>query len=126
MWKSKEAFTSMSVNDLRLAREFYANVLALKVESGEMGLNLQLPGGGRLFIYSKDDHQPATFTVLNFVVDNIDEAVEELKRRGVNLERYANLPADDKGIFRGKSKKQGPDVAWFKDPAGNIVSVVEE
>lgn len=124
MWTAKEVFTSISVDDLRKAKEFYTKVLALKVDDEDMGLNMQLPGGGRLFIYPKDNHQPATFTVLNFAVDNIDEAVDELKNRGVQLERYKGLPADEKGIFRGKSQKQGPDIAWFKDPAGNILSVV--
>lgn len=126
MWDVKEAFTSISVNDLAKAKEFYSSVLGVEVRNEAMGLRLSLPGGGRLFIYAKDDHQPATFTVVNFVVDNIDEAVEELKRRGVKLERYQSIPADDKAIYRGKSRDQGPDVAWFKDPAGNVLSVIEE
>lgn len=125
MWSAKEAFTGFSVNDLRKAKEFYTKTLALKVDNEQMGLNLHLPGGGRLFIYSKSNHQPATFTVLNFIVDNIDEAVEELKNRGVKFERYDGMPADEKDIFRGRSKNQGPDIAWFKDPAGNILSVIQ-
>lgn len=124
MWRANEVFTGFSVNDLKKAKEFYTKVLALKVDNEDMGLNLHLPGGGRLFIYAKENHQPATFTVLNFVVDNIDEAVEELKNRGVQLERYEGIPADEKGIFRGRSKEQGPDIAWFTDPAGNILSVI--
>lgn len=125
MLKSKEAFTSFSVNDLQKAKEFYTKILALKVDDESMGLNMRLPGGGRLSIYDKDNHQPATFTVLNFVVDKIDEAVEELINGGVQFERYEGFPTDEKGIFRGRSKKQGPDIAWFKDPAGNILSVLE-
>ncbi|MEX2233781.1 MAG: VOC family protein [Cyclobacteriaceae bacterium] len=124
MWEANEAFTSFSVSDLRKAKEFYTKSLSLKVDNEDMGLNLHLPGGGRLFLYSKDNHQPATFTVLNFVVDNIDDAVEELKNRGVQFERYEGLPTDEKGILRGRSKNQGPDIAWFKDPAGNILSVM--
>jgi catechol 2,3-dioxygenase-like lactoylglutathione lyase family enzyme len=125
MLKAKEAFTSFAVNDLRKAKEFYTRILALKVDNENMGLNLHLPGGGRLFLYSKENHKPATFTVLNFVVDNIDDAVEELNNQGVQLERYEGISTDEKGILRGRSKKQGPDIAWFKDPAGNILSVIE-
>jgi catechol 2,3-dioxygenase-like lactoylglutathione lyase family enzyme len=125
MLKAKEAFTSFAVNDLRKAKEFYTRILALKVDNENMGLSLHLPGGGRLFLYSKENHKPATFTVLNFVVDNIDDAVEELNNQGVQLERYEGISTDEKGILRGRSKKQGPDIAWFKDPAGNILSVIE-
>jgi len=124
MWKSKETFASFSVNDLRKAKEFYTKILALKVDEENMGLSLHLPGGGRLFVYSKDDHQPATFTVLNFVVDDIEDAVKELIDRGVRLERYEGIPTDEKGILRGRSKNQGPDIAWFKDPAGNTLSII--
>jgi hypothetical protein len=93
-----------------------------------MGLQLKLPNGGALFIYPKTDHQPATFTVLNFVVENIDDAVNDLVRLGVRFERYDNLPApqDEKGIARGLSAHQGPDIAWFKDPSGNILSVLQD
>ena len=85
-------------------------------------------GGSKLFIYSKDDHQPATFTVLNFAVSDIDQAVDELTKLGVTFERYDNMPGeqDDKGILRGRSVNQGPDIAWFKDPAGNILAVLQE
>ena len=124
MLKVKEGFSSFSVDDLQRAKQFYTNILALKIDDDAMGLNVHLPGGGRLFIYPKDSHQPATFTVLNFVVDNIDQAVEELGNRGVQLERYDGIATDEKGILRGREKKQGPDIAWFKDPAGNILSVI--
>ncbi len=88
-----------------------------------MGLGLQLPGG-RVFIYPKDDHEPATFTVLNFEVADIDAAVAELEAAGVTLERYAGMPQDEKGVMRGKATGNGPDIAWFTDPAGNILSVL--
>lgn len=124
MWNVKEAFSGFSVNDLKKAGEFYSKTLAIQVDNEDMGLNLHLPGGGRLFIYPKDNHQPATFTVLNFVVDDIDEAVQELKNRGVRFERYEGMPTDEKDILRSGSKNPGPDIAWFTDPAGNILSVV--
>ena len=128
MFKTKAAFSGLSVDDLTKAKHFYVNVLGLGVDDETMGLQLRLPGGGGLFIYPKDDHQPATFTVLNFVVDNIDDAVDELVQDGVTFEHYDNMPGkqDDKGILRGLSVKQGPDIAWFKDPAGNILAVLQD
>jgi hypothetical protein len=92
-----------------------------------MGLTLHLPGGATVYVYSKDNHQPATFTILNFEVDNIDEAVDELTRRGVQFEHYTDgLKTDGKGIARGIASNQGPDIAWFKDPAGNFMAVLKE
>lgn len=126
MFKVKAAFSGFSVNDLAKAKEFYAETLGLKVDDEGVGLRLHLPGGGTVFAYPKDDHQPATFTILNFEVDNIDEAVDELTNRGVQFEHYEGIPTDEKGIFRGGSQQMGPDIAWFKDPAGNILSVLEE
>ena len=128
MLKAQAVFSGFSVNDLTAAKQFYTQVLGLTVDNEMMGLQLKLPAGGTLFIYPKDDHQPATFTVLNFAVDNIDEAVDELAKQGVNFERYDNMPGgqDDKGIVRGLSTNQGPDIAWFKDPAGNILSVLQD
>jgi catechol 2,3-dioxygenase-like lactoylglutathione lyase family enzyme len=127
MFKAKAAFSGFSVDDLEKAKEFYTKILGLKVESGKMGLRLDLPGGGTVFIYPKGDHQPATFTILNFNVDNIDEAVAELTNRGVQFEHYEDGPkTDEKGIMRGRAKNMGPDIAWFKDPAGNILSVLED
>jgi hypothetical protein len=95
------------------------------VDDEGAGLKLNLPGGAAVFIYPKDDHQPATFTILNFEVDNIDDAVDQLKARGVQFERYAGIPSDEKGIARGLSQNRGPDIAWFKDPAGNVLSVLK-
>ena|SRR5688572_26794735 len=122
----KAAFSGFSVDDLDKAKQFYGQTLGLKAEMDkqEMGtLNLDLGNGAKVFIYPKDNHQPATYTVLNFVVDNIDAAVDELAGRGVKFEIYQGFNQDDKGIARGDGK--GPTIAWFKDPAGNILSVLE-
>jgi len=127
MFKAKAAFSGFSVDDLEKAKKFYTELLGLKVESESMGLSLHLPGGGNVFIYPKGDHQPATFTILNFSVDNIDEAVDELSNRGVQFEHYEDGPkTDEKGILRGRAQNMGPDIAWFKDPAGNILSVLQD
>lgn len=125
MFKPKTAFSGFSVNDLTKAREFYAQTLGLKVVEEGIGLRLHLPGGGTAFTYPKDDHQPATFTLLDFVVDDIDEAVDELESRGVSFDRYEGMPQDEKGILRGIAQNMGPDIAWFKDPAGNILAVLQ-
>jgi catechol 2,3-dioxygenase-like lactoylglutathione lyase family enzyme len=127
MFKAKAAFSGFSVDDLAKAKEFYSATLGLKVDDQGVGLSLHLPGGGRVFVYPKPDHQPATFTILNFEVDNIDETVDELTCRGVQFQHYKDGPkTDEKGILRGREKKMGPDIAWFKDPAGNILSVLED
>jgi len=126
MLKVKEAFSGFSVNDLAKSNEFYTKTLGLKVDDEGMGLTLHLPDGGTVFIYPKPDHQPATYTILNFVVENIDEAVDELRSRGVTFERYEGPPQDEKGILRGRAQNMGPDIAWFRDPAGNILSVLQD
>jgi catechol 2,3-dioxygenase-like lactoylglutathione lyase family enzyme len=127
MFKAKAAFSGFSVDNLAKAKEFYTQTLGLKVDDPGMGLRLHLPGGGTVFVYPKDDHQPATFTILNFEVDDIDQAVDELINRGVQFEHYeGNLKTDEKGVARGLSRNMGPDIAWFKDPAGNIVSVLQD
>jgi len=125
--KIETAFSGFSVDDIDKAKRFYTETIGLPVKSEDMGLELELPGGHALFIYEKSDHQPATFTVLNFVVEDVDAAVEELVGHGVVFERYDGMPAkqDEKGILRGLSVDQGPDIAWFKDPAGNILSVLQ-
>ncbi len=125
MFQPKTAFSGFSVNDLAKAKEFYTQTLGLKVVEEGVGLRLHLPGGGTAFAYPKDDHQPATFTLLDFVVDDIDEAVDELKSRGVSFDRYAGMSQDEKGIMRGISQNMGPDIAWFKDPAGNMLAVLQ-
>jgi catechol 2,3-dioxygenase-like lactoylglutathione lyase family enzyme len=115
------AFSGFSTNDLAAARAFYAETLGLAVEEGEGMLNLQVGGGQRVVIYPKDDHQPATYTVLNFEVPDIDAAVDELVAAGIELQRYEGTPQDDRGVMR----EWGPPIAWFTDPAGNILSVIQ-
>jgi len=127
MFKNTKAFSSFSVDDLKKAKGFYSDTLGLEVSETPEALDLQLAGGSHVFLYPKPNHAPATFTVLNFQVDNIDQAVDELAGAGIQFESYeGEIKTDDKGIFRGKSQGKGPDIAWFKDPAGNILSVVEE
>lgn len=124
MFKDSKAFSGFSVNDIQKAREFYAQTLGLEVsELKEEGhIELHIAGGTKILMYPKPNHTPATFTILNFPVDNIDEAVDKLTERGVGFEKYeGDLKTDEKGIFRG----EGPLIAWFKDPAGNILSVIE-
>jgi len=125
MMNINSAFSGFSVRDLESAKKFYATTLGLHVDNDGVGLRIRLPGGGTVFMYPKADHQPATFTILNFVVDGIDEAVDELTRRGVRFEHYKDGPkTDEKGILRGKKQNIGPDIAWFKDPDGNFLSVL--
>jgi|SRR5271157_66793 len=127
MFKPKAAFSGFSVDDLAKAKEFYTQILGLKADDEVGAMRLHLPGGSTAWVYSKADHQPATFTILNFEVDDIDEAVDELTQRGVRFEHYeSGLKTDGKGIMRGKSQNMGPDIAWFKDPAGNFLSVLKE
>jgi predicted enzyme related to lactoylglutathione lyase len=126
MFKETKAFSGFSVNDIQKAKAFYGQTLGLEVsEVPEMGglLNLHIAGGSNILIYPKPNHTPATFTILNFPVDNIEQAVDELTKRGVRFEIYneADFKTDEKGIFHGG----GPLIAWFKDPAGNILSVLE-
>ena len=122
-----EAFSSFSVNDLKKAEEFYAEKLGVEVEEQEQGLKLAFDGGNNVFIYPKSDHKPATFTVLNFPVEDIDVAVDKLTELGVKFESYkGEMETDKKGIFRGADKGEGPNIAWFKDPARNFLSVIEE
>ena len=124
MFKDAKAFSSFAVNDLQKAKEFYGKTLGLEISESAEGLELNLAGGNTVFLYPKPNHTPASFTVLNFPVKNIEEAVDELRTLGVRLEKYnqPDLKTDEKGIMRG----QGPLIAWFKDPAGNILSVLQE
>ena len=122
------AFSGSSVDNIEEAKKFYVDTLQLKLTDESMGLQLELPGGGQHFIYEKADHVPAEYTVLSSVVENIDEQVEHLAgHHGIKFEVYDNMPAaqDEKGILRGKAANQGPDIAWFKDPAGNVLAVLE-
>jgi hypothetical protein len=124
MLKNSKAFSGFSANDIAKEKEFYAGTLGLDVSESHGILTLRLAGGNNVIIYPKPNHVPATFTVLNFPVENIDLAVDELKKRGVQFEEYdlPEIKTDKKGIKRGN----GPTVAWFKDPAGNILSVIEQ
>ena len=124
MFKESKAFSSFSVDDLPRAKRFYGELLGLDVSDGEMGdLAIHLAGGGEVFVYAKgDEHVPASFTVLNFPVDDIEGAVDRLAAAGLELERYEGFDQDEKGILRGP---EGPAIAWFKDPAGNILSVLQ-
>lgn len=129
MVKITKAFSGFSVDDLGKAKVFYSDTLGIDVrKEGDMGLTLHLPGEIKIFVYPKEDHQPATFTILNFVVDDIDVTMETLNDKGVQFEQYddENLPQDEKGVLRGLSAGNGPDITWFKDPAGNILSVIQE
>ncbi|HKZ03232.1 MAG TPA: VOC family protein [Pyrinomonadaceae bacterium] len=123
MFKESKSFSSFSVNDLNKAREFYGGTLGLDVAETQEGLELHLAGGHTVFLYPKPNHTPASFTVLNFPVKDIQEAVNELVELGLRLEHYdlPDLKTDKRGIARGP----GPKIAWFKDPAGNILSVLE-
>src|SRR5262249_55645716 len=122
MFESQNAFASFSVNDLKKAKEFYGRTLGLKVSESKEGLELH-PGNTDVFIYPKPNHKPATFTVLNFVVDDIEDTVADLKQKGVSFEQYdGEIKTDKKGIHRD----EGPAIAWFKDPAGNILSVLQK
>jgi catechol 2,3-dioxygenase-like lactoylglutathione lyase family enzyme len=125
MFKKTKAFSGFSVNDLAAAKQFYGQTLGLEVEEHSAGLTVKIAGGNGTLIYPKDDHTPATYTILNFPVEEIDQAVDELTGKGVTFEHYENM-TDEKGIARGISKNLGPDIAWFKDPAGNILSVLKE
>jgi len=122
MFQKSNAFSSFSVTDIAAAKQFYDGTLGLDVTEMEGMLQLRLAGGGLVQIYPKPNHVPATFTVLNFQVDDVERAVDELTAQGVPFEHYeGDLGTDAKGIFRG----QGPVIAWFTDPAGNILSVIE-
>jgi predicted enzyme related to lactoylglutathione lyase len=125
MFKDTKAFSGFAVNDLAVAKKFYGETLGLEVEQGGQGLRLKIAGGNATFVYSKPDHVPATYTILNFPVDDIDKAVDKLTASGVKFEHYGKL-TDARGIARGATTGGGPDIAWFKDPAGNILSVLQE
>lgn len=125
MFKNSKAFSSYSVDDLVAAKSFCQEILGLDVEEDEMGfLSIHLTGGGEVILYPKQNHLPATFTVLNFPVDDIDKAVDELISKGITFEQYSGeIKTDKKGICR---EGGGPLIAWFKDPAGNVLSVLQE
>ncbi|MEV4478680.1 VOC family protein [Micromonospora coxensis] len=125
MFRDTKAFSGFSVDDTDRAQQFYADTLGLRVSRDDaMGgmLTLHLAGDRPVLVYPKADHAPATYTVLNFPVEDVERAVDELTARGVQFARYEGMPQDDKGIMRGN----GPDIAWFTDPAGNVLSVLAQ
>src|SRR5204862_2859343 len=123
MLEDSKAFSGFAVPDVEKAKEFYGKTLGLKVSEDHGMLRLHLGGGNEVLVYPKPNHVPATFTILNFPVDDVDQAVDKLSKRGVHFEIYdkPDLKTDKKGVMRGN----GPTIAWFKDPAGNILSVLE-
>jgi catechol 2,3-dioxygenase-like lactoylglutathione lyase family enzyme len=121
MLEDSRAYSGFSVNDIQQAKQFYGETLGLRVSEQNGMLTLHLAGDRDTLVYPKEDHTPATFTIVNFPVDDVDRTVEELTERGVRFERYEGFDQDEKGVFRGG----GPLIAWFKDPAGNILSVIQ-
>jgi predicted enzyme related to lactoylglutathione lyase len=122
MFDSTKAFSGFSVNDIEAAKAFYGETLGITVTEENGMLTLHIAGDRPILVYPKPDHTPATYTILNFPVDDIDKAVDQLVERGVRFEHYGQSGMDEKGIFRG----QGPLIAWFTDPAGNVLSVLEQ
>lgn len=122
MFQSSKAFSGFSVDDVAKAKKFYGQTLGMRVAEDDGMLWLHVENGTNVLLYPKRDHTPASFTVLNFPVDDIDRAVDELTERGVRFERYDKFETDEKGIMRGN----GPQIAWFTDPAGNVLSVLQE
>jgi catechol 2,3-dioxygenase-like lactoylglutathione lyase family enzyme len=127
MLKNSKTFSSFSTDDVQKAKEFYGQILGLEATDSMGGINLHLSGGNQVFIYPKSNHVPATFTALNFIVDNVEQTVDELTAKGVKFEIYndGDLKTNEKGIAAG-SPGEGPTMAWFKDPAGNFLSVMQE
>jgi len=122
MFEHTRAFSGFSVDDIPKAKQFYSETLGLRVSEEHGMLQLHIAGDRDTLIYPKEDHTPATYTILNFPVDDIDTTVDQLAARGVRFERYDGADQDEKGIFRG----EGPPIAWFKDPAGNVLSVLQQ
>ena len=122
MFGTTKAYSGFAVNDIAAAKRFYEQILGLAVEENPAGLTLRIAGDRPILVYPKPDHTPATYTILNFPVNNVEKAVDELVARGVRFERYEGFEQDEKGIHRG----EGPLIAWFTDPAGNVLSVIQE
>lgn len=121
MLKDSKAFSGFATTDVQASKEFYGETLGLEVVEDGPGIGLRLAGGGQVLVYGKDDHKPADFTVLNFPVDDLDAAVDALAEKGVSFERYDDFEHDDRGIAQ---PEMGPRIAWFKDPSGNVLSVM--
>jgi len=125
MFRDNRAVSGFSSNDIAKSKDFYGGTLGLDVSEENGMLNLHLGGGGTVLIYPKDDHVPATYTALNFMVPDIDAAVDGLASKGVTFERYEGAGQDERGIARPPDPSYGPPIAWFKDPAGNILAVIQ-
>lgn len=138
MFKDNQAFSGFSVDDLSKAKQFYSETLGLDVSQDDMGLTIHLGSGANVFVYPKgDQHTPASFTILNFPVDDIDKAVEELKAKGITFEQIEmevpkgegeetmKIKTEPSGVIHSDSPEHGPHIAWFKDPAGNTLSVLQ-
>ena len=123
MLNSEKAFSGFSVDNIQKAKKFYGDTLGLPVSETGDHLQIQIANGAKVFVYQKSNHTPATFTILNFPVDSVEKSVEDLSKRGVRFQVYTDGPlkTDEKGVFRG----EGPRIAWFKDPAGNFLSILE-
>jgi catechol 2,3-dioxygenase-like lactoylglutathione lyase family enzyme len=121
MFENTKAFSGFAVDDVDKAREFYSETLGLEVSEENGMLTLKIAGDRPTLVYPRPDHTPAEYTILNFPVDDIDRAVDDLTARGVRFEHYEGFEQDERGIMRG----QGPPIAWFKDPAGNVLSVIQ-
>ncbi|GAA3249116.1 VOC family protein [Nonomuraea helvata] len=121
MFENTKAFSGFAVNDIAAAKQFYGETLGLRVSEEHGMLTLHIAGGRDILVYPKEQHTPATFTILNFPVEDIDKAVDELTARGVRFERYEGFPQDSRGVLR-----EGPPIAWFTDPAGNVLSVIQQ
>ncbi|MEV0228620.1 VOC family protein [Nonomuraea sp. NPDC050786] len=121
MFENTKAFSGFAVDDIAAAKRFYGETLGLRVSEEHGMLTLHITGGTDILVYPKERHTPATFTILNFPVEDIDKAVDELTARGVRFERYEGFPQDAKGVLR-----EGPPIAWFTDPAGNVLSVIQQ
>jgi catechol 2,3-dioxygenase-like lactoylglutathione lyase family enzyme len=126
VFENSQPFSGFSVNDIDAARRFYREVMEVDVRDLNGMLELQIRPDVAVLVYPSETHRPGSFTVLNFPVDDIDAAVAELTSRGVRIERYDGMPQDDKGILRGLANDMGPDIAWFADPAGNVLSVLQQ
>jgi catechol 2,3-dioxygenase-like lactoylglutathione lyase family enzyme len=125
MLNIQATFSGFSVDDINIAKEFYGNVLGFELEDKVGGTNIHLANGASAWMYQKEGHIPADYTMLDLVVGDIDEAYETLIKSGVEFIQYPGSPQDEKGIMRGKEKSMGPNIAWFKDTAGNTLAILE-
>jgi len=126
MLQNSRTFSGFSVDDIAAAQNFYGNVLGLQVNAANGMLELRTPGDRNTLVYPRPNHVPAEYTVLNFPVPDIDATIDALAAKGVPMIRYKKMPQDDKGVMRGRAAGAGPDIAWFTDPAGNVLSVLQD